>query len=146
MATERIQIEIRYLPINIWRHYGVVTKFGDYSGGIAQTDDEIEEKISFRICPKSTLSLLPSRYDMPIMRCFPIGSMKKQHDAILESFGTTKEINNSLTRLPSTTCSLLSSSPLLLKTLKISLLFFDLRNYSKSNFDLAAKLLFLNFF
>ena len=59
---------------------------------------------------------------MPIMPCFPIGGMKKQHDAILESFGTTEEINYSLTRLPSTTCSLLSSSPLLLKTLKISLL------------------------
>ena len=26
------------------------------------------------------------------MRCFPIGGMKKQHDAILESFGTTGEI------------------------------------------------------
>ena len=47
MATERIQIEIRYLPINIWRLYGVVIKFGDYSGGIAQTDDEIEEKLKF---------------------------------------------------------------------------------------------------
>ena len=59
---------------------------------------------------------------MPIMRCFPIGGMKKQHDAILESFGTTEEIIYSLTRLPSTTCSLLSFSPLLLKTLKNSLL------------------------
>ena len=29
---------------------------------------------------------------MPIMRCFPIGGMEKQHDAILESFGTTEEI------------------------------------------------------
>ena len=47
---------------------------------------------NFKICPKSTLSLLASRYDMPIMPCFPIGGMKKQHDAILESFGTTKEI------------------------------------------------------
>ena len=56
------------------------------------------------------------------MCCFPIGGMKKQHDAILESFGTTEEIIYSLTRLPSTTCSLLSSSPLLLKTLKVSLL------------------------
>ena len=46
----------------------------------------------FKICPKSTLSLLASRYDMPIMPCFPIGGMKKQHDAILESFGTTEEI------------------------------------------------------
>ena len=26
------------------------------------------------------------------MCCFPIGGMKKQHDAILESFGTTEEI------------------------------------------------------
>ena len=46
----------------------------------------------FKICPKSTLSLLASRHDMPIMPCFPIGGMKKQHDAILESFGTTEEI------------------------------------------------------
>ena len=59
---------------------------------------------------------------MPIMPCFPIRGMKKQHDAILKSFGTAEEIIYSLTRLPSTTCSLLSSSPILLKTLKISLL------------------------
>ena len=73
-------------------------KFGDYSGGIAQIDDEIDEKLIFKICPKSALSLLASRYDMPIMRCFPIGGMKKQHDAILESFGTTEGIifNHSL--------------------------------------------------
>ena len=35
---------------------------------------------------------MASRYDMPIMPCFPIGGMKKQHDAILESFSTTEEI------------------------------------------------------
>ena len=35
---------------------------------------------------------MASRYDMPIMRYFPIGAMKKQHDAILESFGTTEDI------------------------------------------------------
>ena len=87
----------------------------DYSGGIAQIDDEIKEKLNFRICPNSTISLLVSRSDMPNMRCFPIGGMKKQHDAILKSFGTTEEIIFSLTRLPSTTCSLLSSSLLLLK-------------------------------
>ena len=33
----------------------------DYSGGIAQIDDEIEEKINFRMWPKSTISLLASR-------------------------------------------------------------------------------------
>ena len=59
---------------------------------------------------------------MSNMRCFPTGGMKKQHDAILESLGTTEGIINSLTRLPSTTYSLLSSSPLLLKTLKFPLL------------------------
>ena len=47
---------------------------------------------------------------MSNMRFFPIGGMKKQHDAILESFGTTEEIIYSLTRLPSTTHSLLPSS------------------------------------
>ena len=93
----------------------------DYLGGIAQMDDEMKEKLKFRICPISPISLLASRYDMSNMRCFPIGGMKKQHDAILESFGTTKGIIYSLTRLPPTTCFLLSY-PLLLKTLKFSLL------------------------
>ena len=87
----------------------------DYSGGIAQIDDEIKEKLKFRICPVSTISLLASRYEITNMRCFPIGGMKKQHDANLESIGTTEGIIFSLTRLPSTTCSLLSSSLLLLK-------------------------------
>ena len=87
----------------------------DYSGGIAQIDDEIKEKLNFGICPNSTISLLAIRYDMSNMRCFPIGGMKQQHDANLDSFGTTEEIIYSLTCLPSTTCSLLSSSPLLLK-------------------------------
>ena len=87
----------------------------DYSIGIAQIDDEIKEKLNFRICPNSTISLLVSRPDMPDMRCFSIGGMKKQHDAILESFGTTEETIISLTRLPSTIYSLLSSSLLLLK-------------------------------
>ena len=64
----------------------------DYSGGIAQIDDEIEEKLNFRNCPKSTISRLASRYDIMNMCCFSIGGMKKQHDATLESFGTTEEI------------------------------------------------------
>ena len=67
---------------------------------------------------------------MPDMRCFSIGGMKNHHDAILESFGRTEEIILSITRLPSTTHSLLSSS------LALS----SLRNYSQSNFDIAAKL------
>ena len=99
-----------------------VGRLWGYSGGIAQIDDEIEEKLNFRIFPNSTISLLASRYDMSNMRCFPIGGMKKRHDAILESLGTTERIINSLTRLPSTTYPLLSSSPLLLKSLKFPLL------------------------
>ena len=87
----------------------------DYSGGIAQIDDEIKEKSNFRICPISTSSLLASRYEITNMRCFPIGGKKKQHDAILESFDTTEGNVYSLTHLPSTTCALLSSSLLLLK-------------------------------
>ena len=67
-------------------------KFGDYSGGIAQIDDEIGAKLDFRICPTSTTSLLVSRSDLSNMRCCTIGGMKKQHDAILKSFGTTEEI------------------------------------------------------
>ena len=125
-----------------------MTKFGGYSIGIAQIDDEIEEKLGFKICPKSTLSLLASRYDMSNMRCFPIGGMKKQHDAILESFGRTEGIIFSLTRLPSTTCSLLSSSLLLLKTFKfpLPLLFSIIEVILSQNFDLAAKSLSPKFF
>jgi len=63
--------------------------------------------------PNSTISQLVSRSDMPDMRCFSIGGVKKQHDAILESFGTTEEIKISLTRLPSTTYSPLFFSLLL---------------------------------
>ena len=88
-------------------------RLSDYSGGIAQIDDENQEKLSFRICPNSTISLLVSRSHMPNMHWFFIGGMKKQHDAISESSGTTEEIIYSLTRLPSTTYSLLSSLLLL---------------------------------
>ena len=56
-----------------------MTKFESYSTGNVQIDDEIEEKLSFRICQISTISLFASRYDMPNMRCFPIGGLKKQH-------------------------------------------------------------------
>ena len=127
-------------------------KFGGYSIRIAQTNHEIREKLNYRICSNSTISLLVSRSDMPDMRCFSIGGMQNQHDAILESFGTTEEIRNSLTRLPSTAYSLLSSSLSYSFNLNFSLLLlfsifeiipiqiltepqnrFD-RNYSKSNF------------
>ena len=81
-----------YLRLNIGRHYGDRGEIRDYSSGIAQIDDEIDEKLNFRNCPKSTISLLASRYDITNMCCFPIGGMKKQHDAILESFGTTEGI------------------------------------------------------
>ena len=57
---------------------------------------------------------------MPDMRCFPIGGMKKQHDVILESFGSTEEIIYSLTRLPPTTYSLLHSSLGHFKNLELS--------------------------
>ena len=90
-------------------------KFGGYSIGIAQIDDETKGKINFRICPNCTISLLVSMSDMLDMRCFSIGGMKNQHDAILESFGTTDEIIISPTRSLSTTYSLLSPSLLLLK-------------------------------
>ena len=98
-----------------------MAKFGGYSIGIAQIGDEIKEKLNFRICPISTISLLVSRSDIPIMRCFSIGGMKKQYAAILESFGTTEEIFSPLTCLLSTTYPLLSPL-LLLKLLKIPLL------------------------
>ena len=90
-------------------------KFAGYSIGLAQIGDETREKLHFRICAISTISLLVSRSDMPDMRCFSIGGMKNQHDAILESFGTTDETIISLTRSLLTTYSLVSSSLLLLK-------------------------------
>ena len=90
-------------------------KFGGYSNGIAQIDDETEEKLNFRVCPNSTVSLLVSRSDMPNMRCFSIGGIKNQHHPLLKSFGTTEETIIALTRLPSTTYSLLPSSLLLQK-------------------------------
>ena len=90
-------------------------KFGGYSFGIAQIDDETVEKLNFRVCPNSTVSLLVSRSDMPNLRCFSIGGMKNQPDPLLKSFGTTEEIIISLSRLPSTTYSLLPSSLLLQK-------------------------------
>ena len=58
--------------------------FEDYSIEIAQIDDEIKGKLHFRTCPFSTISLLVSRSDMPNMRCFSIGGMKNQNDAILD--------------------------------------------------------------
>ena len=51
-----------------------------------------EKKMILGICPISTISLFFSRSDMPDMRCFSIGGLKTQHDAILESLGTTQEI------------------------------------------------------
>ena len=110
-----MQIDARNLPTNIWRIYGVMTKFGGYSIGIAQ-NDETQWKWKFRLCPNSTISLLVRRFDMPNMRSLSIGGMKKQHDDILETFSTTEETMISLTLLPSTTYSLFSSSRLLLKT------------------------------
>ena len=52
---------------------------------------------------------------MPIMPCFPIGGMKKQHDAILESFGTTEVI---ILIIHSLTVDNLLSPLLLFPTLK----------------------------
>ena len=131
------------MGLNICRLCGGMKKFGGYSIRIAQIDDEIEEKLNFRICPKSTISLLASRYDMSNMCCFPIGGMKKQHDAILEPFGRTEGIIV-FTHSP-TANNLLSSFlfPFTLKNFEISssLAFLDLRNYSKSNSDLSAKTL-----
>ena len=60
-----------------------------------------QKKLNFWFCPQSTINLMASRPDMPHMHRFSIGSMKNQHDAILQSFGTTVEIIISLTRLPS---------------------------------------------
>ena len=91
--------------------------FGRYLIGIAQIDDEIKEKINFRICPKSTINQMVSRTGMPGMRCFYITGSKNQHDGILQSLSTTEEIKISLTRLPSATYSL---PPPSLQTPKLS--------------------------
>ena len=108
------------LEINIWRLFADMTKFGGYSTGIAQIHDEIKEKLNFRVCPNSTISQLVSRSDMSDMRCFPIGGMKNQHDAVLYLFGTTEEIIYTLTHLPSTTYSLLPSSLFDFKNLELA--------------------------
>ena len=102
--------EIKYLPI-LGRHEEICS----YLIGIAQIDNEIKEKLNFRSSPNSTISLLVKKSDMPDMRCFSFGGMKNQHDASLETFGTSEEIIFSLTRLPSTTYSLHSFSLQLLK-------------------------------
>ena len=52
-----------------------VGRLWDYSGGIAQIDAEIEEKLNFRIC-STTISLLASSYDMSNMRCFLLVAWK----------------------------------------------------------------------
>ena len=49
----------------------------DYSDGIAQIDDD-NQKLNFRICPNSSISLLLSRSDMSDMRCFSIGGRHEQ--------------------------------------------------------------------
>ena len=51
-------------------------KYGSYWIANAQIDDKIEEKLKFRICPKSTISLMVSKSDMPDMRWFSIVGMK----------------------------------------------------------------------
>ena len=84
-------------------------KFGGNSIGIPQIDDEIKEKLTFRIRPELTISLLVSWSDMLNMRCFSNDGMKNQYDAILESFDITEEVIISLTRLLSTTYSFLPS-------------------------------------
>ena len=152
--TKRRQNWRLYLRLSICRLYANMTKFGDYSIEIVQIDDEIKEKLNFSSC---TISLLVSRSDMPDKRCFSVGGIKNQLAVILESFGTTEEIIISLTRLPSTTYSLLFSFLLLLifrtfifscssQSSKIILSQILTKpqsrlyqNYSKSNFDLAAK-------
>ena len=62
---------------------------------------------------------MASKSDMPGMRCMSIGGIKNQHDAISESFATTKEIIISLTTYfrQLTLDNLLSSLPLLFSSL-----------------------------
>ena len=100
-----------------------MNKYGGYSIGIAQIDDQIKEKLNFRICPISTNRLLVSRSDMPNLRCFRIGGIKNQRDAFLESFGRTEELIISLNRPSSTSYSLLPSPPFCSKNFKFPLPF-----------------------
>ena len=117
LKTQIIQRQswISSSTLNFCRICGNMRKFGGYSIGIAQIDDEIKEKLIFRICPNSAISFLVSRSYILDMRCFSIGGMKNQHDATFESFGLTEEIMFSFTRLPSSTYSLLSLFLLLSK-------------------------------
>ena len=98
--------ELQHLWVDIHCHYD---KSGDYQGylvRIAQIDEKSQEKYKKRYCPNSPISVLVKCSDMLDMRCFPIGGMENQHDAILESTSATEEIIIPLTRLPSTTYSL----------------------------------------
>ena len=57
-TTAKLQniFDIKYLP-TLRRHYEIWRLLV----GIAQIDDEIEEELNFRFCPKSNISLLASR-------------------------------------------------------------------------------------
>ena len=137
--TPRRQSRKLCLETKICRLCGDMTKFGGYSIGIAQIHEEIKEKRNSQICPNSTIRLLVSRSDRPNMRSFSIGGIKNQHDAILESFGTIEEIIISFLAYRQ---QLPLFFPLLSPThLNSPRLFapLNLRNYSKSNFDSAAK-------
>ena len=59
-----------------------------------KTESEKEQNSDFA---HNLLSV--SAANMPDMRCYPIGGMKFQHDAVFESLGIIEEIKNSLNRL-----------------------------------------------
>ena len=129
---------------SLWRQW----KLEDYLVGIAQVDDRIKEFLKFRSYPKFTINQLVSKSDMLDMRCFPIGGMRKQHDAILQSFGMTDNPNftHSLNS-NSLFFSFLFSFPFLnseLSASQFSLLTW--LNYSESNFDLTANSSLSNLF
>ena len=74
------------LWLNVCQLCNYMTKITGYSIGNAQIDNGTKEKLKFRICPSSTVSLLASRSHMSNMLCFAIGGMKNSMMPVFVSF------------------------------------------------------------
>ena len=83
--------------------------FSIYVVRIAQFDDKILKKNKISETATFCSLLLVNVVNMPDNRCSSIGGIKTQRDALLEAFGTDKEIIFSLSGFPSTTQSPLFS-------------------------------------
>ena len=98
---------------------------------------------------KNKISEIATLYYRAIGHCgwnawyalFFFDGMKSQHDAILESFGKTEVYICSLTRLPSTINSSLSTSTPLFKFKSLFFPFFLLEQFIESQFFLIIEII-----